>query len=202
MLEEAVAVIRRLWRGETYSHRGRFYTVEEARVYTRPPSPPPILVAASGQRSAELAGRIGDGLISTAPKREVIEVFERAGGRGKPRYGQLTVCWAPRVEDARRLAYEQWPTSALAPPVHNELRTAAQFQQTAKAMIRESDVAKEVVCGPDPRAHIAAIKKFADAGFDHVYVHQVGPDQDGFLTFYRSEILPVFRGAARVRRAG
>jgi coenzyme F420-dependent glucose-6-phosphate dehydrogenase len=196
MLEEAVEVIRLLWQGGTRSHRGRYYTVEDARLYTLPPSPPPIMVAASGPRAAELAGRIGDGLISTVPDRGVVEAFERAGGGGKPRYGQLHVCWGRRAEDARRVAHDQWPTAAFAPPINEEIRTPAQFAKIAAAMVREDDVAKDVVCGPDAAAHIAAIRKYADAGFDHVYVHQVGPDQAGFLGFYRSEILPAFRRPA------
>jgi G6PDH family F420-dependent oxidoreductase len=199
MLEEAVAVIRLLWQGGVRTHRGRYYTVEDAQIYTLPKSPAPLMVAASAPRAAELAGRVGDGLISTVAKRDVVEAFERAGGKGKPKYAQLHVCWAPRVEDARRLAHAQWPTSAFAPPVHGELRTPAQFEQVASAMVKEQDIASEVVCGPDAAAHIAGIRKYAHAGFDHVYVHQIGPDQAGFLNFYRSEILPAFRQPAPVR---
>jgi coenzyme F420-dependent glucose-6-phosphate dehydrogenase len=199
MLEEAVRVIRLLWQGGVRTHRGRYYTVEEARIYTLPAEgPPPIMVAASATRAAELAGRIGDGLISTGPNRDVVDAFERAGGAGKPRYGELTVCWAPTAEDARRVAHRQWPTAAFASPLNSELRTPAQFDEVAAQMVTEADVASQVVCGPDPAAQLGAIRKYAEAGFDHVYVHQVGPDQAGFLNFYRSEILPAFRRPAPV----
>ena len=79
MLEEAVAVIRALWKGEQYSHYGDYYTVENARLYTTPSAPPPIIVSAFGSKSVELAARIGDGLVSTAPDRDLLDEVRRRG---------------------------------------------------------------------------------------------------------------------------
>jgi G6PDH family F420-dependent oxidoreductase len=109
MLEEAVEIIRLLWRGGEQSYRGAYYTVEKAQVFTLPEQPVPLYVAAAGKKAAEMAGRIGDGLIGTSPKQEVIDQFQQAGGMGKPRYGQLTVCWARTDAEARRTAFEWWP---------------------------------------------------------------------------------------------
>src|SRR5918996_1297800 len=81
MLEEAVEVIRLLWKGSLESHRGKHYVLETARLYTRPETPPPIVVAAAGPKSATLAGRIGDGLVGTSPEPESMSAFEAAGGR-------------------------------------------------------------------------------------------------------------------------
>lgn len=189
MLEEAVAVMRLLWEGELASHRGRHYTVENARIYTLPEEPVRVLVAAGGERSAELAGRLGDGLIGTAPDRKIVDAFEEAGGAGKPRYAQVTVCWAEREEDARRTAAEWWPNAALRGPLGQELPLPSHFQQAAE-MVTEDDVAEAVVCGPDPERHVDRLETYAAAGYTHIYVHQVGPDQDGFLNFYGSEVLP------------
>jgi G6PDH family F420-dependent oxidoreductase len=189
MLEEAVEVIRLLWKGGLKSHRGRYYRVEDARVYTLPDEPPPIMVAASGPRAAELAGRIGDGLVGTSPDEEVLAAFRRAGGDGKPRFGQITVCWAEDEVDARQTAYDCWPNAALKGPLGQELPLPSHFEEAA-AMVDESDVAEAVVCGPDPERHLEAIRTYADAGYDHVYVHQVGPDQAGFFDFYEREIMP------------
>jgi coenzyme F420-dependent glucose-6-phosphate dehydrogenase len=191
MLEEAVEVIRLLWQGGTQTHRGCFYVVENARLYTLPDELPPIIVAASGSKSAEAAGRIGDGLCSTVPQQEIVEHFEAAGGTGKPRYGQLTVCWARDEASARRTAHEQWPNAGLKGELSQELPTPAHFEQAAK-LVREDDVAEVIVCGPDAARHIAKIQKYAEAGYDHIYVHQVGPDQEGFLQFYAKEVLPKF----------
>nr|MBA3728962.1 TIGR03557 family F420-dependent LLM class oxidoreductase [Actinomycetota bacterium] len=94
MLEEAIEVIRLLWRGGVQSHRGRHYTVENARIYTLPDEPPPILIAAKGEKAGRLAGRDGDGLVGVSPDEEMMKAFDSAGGTGKPRYGQVTVCWA------------------------------------------------------------------------------------------------------------
>jgi G6PDH family F420-dependent oxidoreductase len=192
MLEEAVAVMRLLWQGGMRSHRGRHYTVEDARVYTLPPEPVRVLVAGAGPHSADLAGRIGDGFVSTAPQKEFVQRFEAAGGAGKPRYGQLTVCWAADEASAKRTAREIWPNAALHGEVSQELPVPRHFEEATKE-VTEDQVAKMVVCGPDPQRHLAEIKKYADAGFDHLFIHQVGPDQEGFFNFYKREILPKVR---------
>ena len=194
MLDEAVAVMRLLWEGELASHRGTHFTVENARIYTLPDEPVDVLLAAGGPEAAELAGRIGDGLIGTAPEPGIVDAFDAAGGSGKPRYAQATVCWAEREEDARRTAFEWWPNAALQGPLGQELPLPSHFEEAA-GMVTEDDVANVVVCGPDPEKHVELVEKFATAGYTHVYVHQVGPDQDGFLEFYAGEILPRYAGA-------
>lgn len=191
-LEEAVRVIRQLWQGGMQTHRGKYYTVENARLFTLPDEPPPIVVAASGPQAADLAGRIGDGLIGAAPDTEVVQQFDRAGGSGKPCYGQFTVCWAPDAAEARRTAFEWWPNAAIQGELSQELPTPTFFEQAAQ-MIGEDAVVQTIVCGPDPRPHLDQIQAYVDAGYDHIYVHQVGPDQEGFLRFYQREILPKFQ---------
>jgi coenzyme F420-dependent glucose-6-phosphate dehydrogenase len=192
MLEEAVEIIRLLWEGKSTNYWGNYYTVENARIYTLPERLPPIMVAASGTNAAELAGEIGDGFISTAPDPQLIETFKVNGGGDKPRYGQLSVCWARSEAEAIRTAFEWWPNVAVKGEVWVELPTPAHFEQAAQ-MIREEDVTKVIICGPDPERHISAIEKFIDAGYDHVYIHQIGPDQEGFFRFYEQEILHRFR---------
>ena len=192
MLKEAIEIIRLLWQGGQRSYYGKYYKVENARLYTLPTELPPIMVAASGPRSAKLAGQIADGYIGTAPKGDIVRSFQEAGGAGKPRYGEVTVCWGENEAQARHMAYEWWPISGFKGELLSELSVPAHFQQAA-GMIDEEDVAKDVVCGPDPKRHLGEIKKFADAGFDHVFVHQIGPDQKGFLEFYKREVLPKLR---------
>jgi G6PDH family F420-dependent oxidoreductase len=189
MLEEAVALMRELWEGRLTTRRGRHYAVERARIYTLPNEEIPVFVAAGADEAAELAGRIGDGLISTAPARELIERFDEAGGDDKPRFGQLTVCYAESEEAARKTAFRVWPNAALLGTLSQDLAAPPDFE-AATQMVTEDDIAGRVVCGPDPERHLAAIQEYAAAGYDHVYVHQVGPDQEGFLRFYEQEILP------------
>jgi G6PDH family F420-dependent oxidoreductase len=191
MLEEAVGVIRELWRGEVTDHRGHYFTVENARLYTLPAQPPPIYIAASGKAAARLAGRAADGMISTAPDREVSEAFEGEGNKG-PRYAQFGACWASTDEEARQTALKYWPVSALKGTYDLDLAMPSDFED-AVSLVTEDRVAESLVCSSDARPHIARIQAFIDAGFDHVSVHQVGPEQEGAIRFYQEEVLPHFR---------
>lgn len=190
-LEEAIEVIRKLWEGKLSSHRGKHFTVENARIYSLPEEPPPLLVAVAGERSVEIAARAGDGLVGTAPVADSVEQFRSEGGAGKPTYGQLHVCWAEDEEAAKQLALKQWPNGAISGSHFLELPLPAHFEEAAEAL-DEEDVAESIVCGPDPERHRAAIQEYVDAGYDHVYIHQIGPDQDGFFDFYEREVLPRF----------
>jgi G6PDH family F420-dependent oxidoreductase len=189
MLEEAIEVIRLLWQGGYQSHHGRHYTVEEARIYTLPEELPPIYVAASKPNAAELAGRAGDGLVSVAPDAELVERFESAGGGGKPKFGQVTVCWTESEDEAKRTAFESWPNAGITGALSQELALPRHFEDAAE-MVTQDDVAEKIVCGPDPDRYFDQIQQYVDAGFDHVYLHQVGLDQEGFFRFAEQEILP------------
>ena len=189
MLEEAVEVIRLLWQGGQQSHYGNYYTVENARIYTLPDEPPPILIAAGGPQAAELAGRIGDGMCATSPDKELKQKFEKAGGKGKPCYAEMAVCWAEKESEARRTAHKYWPTVAIKGELTQVLPVPAHFEQ-ATQMVKEEDVAKEIICGADSERYLAQINQYAEAGYDYVWLHQVGPDQEGFFRFIESEVFP------------
>jgi coenzyme F420-dependent glucose-6-phosphate dehydrogenase len=192
MLEEAIEVIRLLWQGGYQTHRGEHYDVVQARIYTLPDPLPPIAVAASKPLAAEVAGR-NDALVGVAPDAELIEAFESAGGEGKPRYGQVTLCWAETEAEARKTAFEVWPNAAAKGELSQELPLPLHFEQAAE-MVTEDDVAESVVCGPDPGPVIEQIDEYELAGYDHVYLHQVGRDQEGFFRFAERELLPHYRG--------
>jgi G6PDH family F420-dependent oxidoreductase len=198
MLAEAVEIMRALWSGKLTSHHGRHYDVENARIYTLPREPLSVLVAAGGTEAAGLAGKIGDGLIATSPDEDSVEAFASAGGTG-PRYGQITVCWAESRDDAVQTAFEWWPNAAFKGQLGQELPLPSHFEQ-ATSMVTPDDVAEAVVCGPDPEPIAEKVEEFARAGFDHVYLHQVGPDQHGFMQFAERELLPAL-GAVTTRRA-
>jgi G6PDH family F420-dependent oxidoreductase len=189
MLEEAIEIIRHLWTGELVSHRGRYYTVENARIYDLPEQLPPIMVAAGGKRSSALAATLGDGLITTDLEPEIVSNFELAGGVSKPKYGRFEVCWAETEQEARRLAYRWWRSTGIKGQAKRELALPSYFEQLA-ILVGEDDVGKQIVCGPDPGPHIEKFRQFAEAGYTHVSVHQVTPDQEGFFRFYENEVLP------------
>ncbi len=190
MLREAVKVIRILWEGGTQTYYGDYYTLEDARIYTLPDDLPPIMIAAAGEQSAELADQIGDGLITVSADAELVETF-RSDEKDRPCYGQMSVCCAEDEDEARQTAYEWWPTAGMPGQMHQELPSPALFEMAAQN-VTEDDVAESVVCGNDPDRHLENIQSYIDAGFDYVYIHQIGPDQEAFFRFYAEEILPKF----------
>lgn len=119
----------------------------------------------------------------------MLQAFDAAGGGGKPRYGQVQVCWAEDEQQAKQTALEWFPNIALPGDLSQELPQPAQFED-ASELLSEDEMAEIVACGPDPERHLEMIGRFSDAGFDHVYVHQIGPDQKGFMDFYGREVLP------------
>jgi coenzyme F420-dependent glucose-6-phosphate dehydrogenase len=153
MLEEAIKAIRDLWTGKLVSHRGKHYTIENARLYTLPDAPPPLVVAAAGPNAAELAGRLGDGLVGVSPQAEVVEAFDSAGGGDKPRYGQVQVCWAEDEQKAKQTALAWFPNIALPGDLSQELAQPAHFEQ-ASELLSEDEMAEIVACGPDPERHV------------------------------------------------
>lgn len=191
MLEEAVEIIRELWTGDEVSFWGGYYTVEKTRIFTLPQQETPIYLAAAGPDSAELAGKIGDGLVSVAPEKEVVETFEKNGGAGKQKIGQITVVWAEDETQARNTMLKWWPNTVVPGSLSQQLQTPSDFEAIAK-IAKPEDIVKHIVLGPDPEKHIQGLQQYVDAGFDQVYVHQIGPDQEGFFRFYQKEIIPRF----------
>src|SRR5262249_43666119 len=147
MLEEAIEIIRLLWGGETESFHGCHYDVHSARLYTRPEEPPALMIAASTSGAAELAARVGNAMINTEVEGELVQRFERAGGDRKPRYVEMTVCWATDERRARRTAHEVWALSGLEGMLFTELPTPSLFESALKP-VSEDRVAEAVVCGP------------------------------------------------------
>jgi G6PDH family F420-dependent oxidoreductase len=188
MLEEAVDVIRRLFTGETVDHRGTYYEVENARLFDPPETAPPIIVSGFGPEAVELAGRIGDGFWGHSPEREILEQFEHSGGTG-PRYAQVNVCWASDEQEARKTAHHIWPNAGVSGQLSQDLPTWTHFEQASEP-VTEQDATKSVACGPDVQPYLESAQKFVDAGYDHVYFHQIGPDQAGFLRFWTQELRP------------
>lgn len=188
MLAEAVEVMRQLWEGGYQSWDGEYYTVENARLYTLPEEPPAIVMAAGGPSAAELAGQVADGLWAVAPEADLVDTYRRAGGKG-PVYGQVKMCWAPDEDAARQTAFEWWPNGGIGGELSQELPLPRHFEQAA-ALVTPGDIAEKVPHGPDPDRYLEQVRAFADAGFTHVYLHQIGPDQEGFFDFCARELLP------------
>jgi G6PDH family F420-dependent oxidoreductase len=195
MLEEAVEIIRALWAGGTVTHRGKHFDVESARVWDLPDSPPPIGIAVSGPRSCRLAGRHADTMIAVEPRPDLGQMFDDAGGAGKPRIGQIALSYDPDPQIAVRRAMDQFRWFTGNWRVNAELPVPASFDAAAKT-VREEDVTSQMPCGPDVQRHLAGIRDFEAAGFTHIALVQVGGEtQEQFITWAASELLPALRVA-------
>ena len=188
MLEEAIQVIRLLWEGGERTHRGRHYTVDHARLYTLPEARIPIAVAASKPLAAELAGRVGDALVTTEPNEETVAQYREGGGDG-PRYGEVKICWAESEAAAKQTVFELWRHSGLGGTINQELPRPSDFDAVAESVSIEM-ATEGVPCGPDPAPVLAEVEKWRKAGFDRIALHQVGPDQAGFFRFWEQELQP------------
>jgi G6PDH family F420-dependent oxidoreductase len=188
MLREAIEVIRLLWSGESVTHRGTHYTVEDARIFDLPSDPPPIVVSAFGEEALKLAADVGDGLWMTGTAADSVETYQSEGGKG-PVWTQITLCWDPDRDTAVERAHRLWPNTALTGQLPQDLRTVAHFEEAVQ-MVRPEDIAEEVPCGPDAGPILEKVQEAVDAGADYVYLHQVGDPLDGFIEFWKKELSP------------
>ncbi len=199
MLEEAVEVLRELWRGGVKSYRGKHYVVDHARIYDLPAEPPKILVSGFGPRSIELAARIGDGFVTVGPDADAVEQFRSQAKSGGLVAGGLKVCFDDDEQRAKETVYRLWPNEALPGELAQVLPTPAHFEQ-ASQLVTEDQATRDVPCGPDIARHVAAIRAYEEAGFDELYIQQIGPGQDEFFAAYQEHVLPQFQAERELAR--
>ena len=183
MLGEAIDVIRALFGGKYETYRGRYYTVEQARLYDVPDEPPPLIVAAAASEAAKVAAEKGDGYMNTFPDEDVVRIYRDAGGR-EPLYGKITGAYAADVETARRIGKERAPNSPMGGSLTQDLALPRDFESVAE-LVREDDVAGSLVLGPDESAWREQLDAYERAGFTHVCLHNVAQEQREFIAFAR-----------------
>lgn len=194
MFEEAVQIIRELFTGDYVNFVGTHFRVDSAKLWDIPDQPPPIGLAISGARSATLAGELADAMIAVEPEADLVEQFDRKGGRGKRRIGQVPICWDPSEDAAIERAHDQFRWFGSGWKVNAELPGTAAFAG-ASQFVRPDDVAESIPCGPDVAAHVDAVRQFEKAGFSDVAVVQIGGEhQSAFLEWAEQELLPALRG--------
>jgi G6PDH family F420-dependent oxidoreductase len=190
MLEEAVHVIRELLSGRLITHHGRHYTVQTARIYSTPQVPPPVFMSGFGEKAVRVAGRLADGYICVQPNADFVRLYRESGGADRTVAGGLKVCWGSDEERARKTMHRLWATDEIPGEAAQLLPLPRHFAQLT-GLVREDMITAP--CGPDPDRHIQGVRAYIDAGFDDVYIGQVGTEQDGFFEFYAQQVLPRLR---------
>lgn len=194
-LRECVDIIRALFAGETVSHRGRVL-VDRAKLWTLPEKPPEIVGAAISPETAEWVGGWADAMVTIAKPREgmleTVEAFRRGGGRNKPVYLQMQLSWAEDDAEAHRQAREQWGNNILPPSVQTELQMPQDFDEVGE-FVREDDLAAHIRISADPERHIEWLKEALEIGFDEIYLHNVGTNQEAFVDMFGRSVLPELR---------
>jgi G6PDH family F420-dependent oxidoreductase len=193
MLDEAVHIIKQLWEGDYVNYRGEHFEVDSARLWDRPATPPQLGLAVSGRESCALAGAEADVMIAVEPAAELVRGFEAAGGQGKPKVGQVPVCFDVDRDAAVKRAHDQFRWFGGGWKVNSELPGTAAFAG-ASQYVRPEDVAGSIPCGSDVSDFVKAVRQFVDAGFTDVALVQVGGDhQQPFIDWAQSELLPALR---------
>lgn len=195
MLEEAIEIIRRLWTGEVVSHEGVHYAVDTARIYTLPDTPPPIYMSAFGPKALEVAGRVADGFISTSPDADSVRTFRAARGPQAPTQVGFKVAWGPDRDAAIDEALALWPNAGVPGELAQVLPSPQHFEQAAELVTREK-FAEKGAFGPDVDEHVEAFAPFVEAGFDEVYVANMGSHWREMIRAYGEQVLPRLRGDA------
>jgi G6PDH family F420-dependent oxidoreductase len=188
---EALEIIRLLWKGGYRSYDGKYLQLEDARVFDLPDEPPVIAVAASGPKSAGIAAELGDGLFATEPDAELVNTWRRLGGRG-PAYTEMPLAWAQDEDSAVAAVLEKSSFALTGWKVMAELPNPVNFE-AATASIGPKLVREQFACGPDVKRHLQVAQQFVDAGFDHLVTMNAGPDPDGFIDFFASELATPLR---------
>ncbi|MEU1824978.1 LLM class F420-dependent oxidoreductase [Streptomyces abikoensis] len=192
-LAEAVTIIRALFEGRTLTYHGAHYDVAHAKLWDLPDPVPPIGIAVSGEDSCRIAGHLADLVIATEPRKELLDSFDSHGGAGKPRVGQLPVCYDRDRDAAVARAHDQFRWFGLGWPVNAELPHDIAFA-SASRFVTEDDVADAIPCGSDVRDFVEAVRPYAEAGFTEIALVQIGGGhQEEYLRWAAAELLPALR---------
>ncbi|WP_436758834.1 TIGR03885 family FMN-dependent LLM class oxidoreductase [Streptosporangium sp. V21-05] len=190
-LRECVDVIRAMLAGEEVSHDG-LVTVDRARLWTRPDTPPKLVGAAVSADTARWCAEWADGLITVGGPvdrlREVIGAYRDAGGKGKVAL-QVHLSWAESDDEAMAIAHDQWRSNVFSPPVSWDLETAELFD-VVSADVSPEKVAEAVNVSSDLGWHAARINEYADLGFEEIYLHHVGQEQAAYIDAFGAKVLP------------
>lgn len=189
MLGEAITIFKTLWQGGVHSWRGEHFVIDHARLYDLPDQPIPVVVGVSGPASVALAAERADGIMATEPKADLVDSFRAKGNADGPAYAEALLAYAPSEEEGLEIAHRSFRFSPLTWAVNSELPTVEGFE-AATAFVEPEDLADSIAAGPDVEAHVALVRKYVDAGFDHIVLTCPGRAQSAFIDFFARELKP------------
>jgi G6PDH family F420-dependent oxidoreductase len=187
-LGEALDIIQGLLAGKITTYRGRHLNLEHAKLFDRPARKPAVVLAAGGPEAARLAAEKADGLVVTEAKKEIVQAWRKAGGKG-PLIAEIALCCGRDEKAAIKTAHKYFRWSVAGWPVLAELPHEEAFEAASKH-VSPDVVAEEISCGPDAARHLKAIGKYVALGCDHIVLNQIGPDQDFFFKFFSEKLAP------------
>ena len=189
MLGEAIDIFRALWSGGMHTLNLQHFIVDHAQVYDLPERAIPITVGVSGPSAIRLAAEKADGIMATEPDPALVQRYMSEAEQPGPRYAEVTLAYAPTEEAGLKLLHERFRFGAFGWSVMSELPTVEGFE-AASRYVRPEDLKANAGVGPDPESHLNAIRRYIDAGFDHIVLLGPGPDQAGFIEFYETKLKP------------
>lgn len=189
MLGEAIEIFQTLWQGGAHSWQGEHYVLDHAQLYDLPDSQIPVIVGVSGPASVSLAAEKADGIMATEPNADLVTAFRSEGKADGPCYAEALLAFASTEKEGLETAHRIFRFSPLGWAVNSELPTVDGFE-AATAFITPEDMAETTAAGPDVQVHVAQVRTYLDAGFDHIVLTCPGQDQAGFIDFFARELKP------------
>ncbi|HET8587048.1 MAG TPA: TIGR03557 family F420-dependent LLM class oxidoreductase [Candidatus Limnocylindria bacterium] len=198
MLFEAVEIINKLFTGKVVKHSGEYFTMESAKLYTRPDEPVPVYVATAGPLNAKRTGRYADGIITVGAADEKISMLWDRFREGATEAGkdptkmktqlQVHVSWAPTQQQAEEQAIREWPNGGMPFP-KQDIKNPEDFANMAK-LVALKDFKNRMLISADLDQHVAELQNYVDMGFDEIYLHNVGRDQSAFIATFGEKVIP------------
>jgi G6PDH family F420-dependent oxidoreductase len=198
MMFEAIEVINKLFTGKVVKHDGEYFTLESARLYTLPEHRVPVYVATAGPLNARRTGRHADGIITVGAADEKINMLwdkfrEGAREAGKDPGAmrtqlQVHVSWAESQKAAEEQAITEWPNGGMPFP-KQDIKNPEDFANIAK-LVRLENYANRMLISADLEEHVEMLQKYVEMGFDEIYLHNVGRNQEAFIRTFGEKVLP------------
>ena len=118
-----------------------------------------------------------------------MQLYRDSGGTG-PTHAGAKVCWAADEAQARQTVHRLWAHQAVPGEAAQVLYSPQQFEQVSSIVTEDMAVEAVAAVGPRVEDFVEGLRPYVEAGFDEVYVSQIGPDQEGFFRFWTEELRP------------